>query len=245
MRPTWDWEHGTADAASHQSGTPGHTQAPAEPAVDESFFQAGDEGRYEGGPAILDEEPFVLDEPPARIVVRTPEQDLRRARLIRVVAMSVGAFAALFAFGIVKQSRAVAQEDLRPPRTAQAALVSPVKEMPAPAVKAPTPVVQALRDTEQALPPVAEDEMPAPSPAEPSVVTPVAPKAPAHAVKPAIAWTTPASPAIETPARPVATTTVTVVPQAKRTGGGTVADFASRGPGSTTSAPPTAAFAAP
>jgi cytoskeletal protein RodZ len=237
MRPSWDWGHGTSDVPS---GTPGHTRELEEQGSldeDESFFQAGDEGRYEGGPALLmTEEPVALDdETPVAVVARTPEQDARRARLVRVVAMAVGAFAALFAFGVVKQRKADAQEPTRPSAIVQPASQSQRRDV-TPAVVAPPPPVAA--------PEPELDKTVAPEP-KAEEAAPVVEK---ETKKPSVKASAFAAAVVEAPsapaAKPVVTTTVTAVPVGQTTGTGNVGNFASKGPGSDVprASMPTAAF---
>lgn len=243
MRPSWDWGHGTRDVSS---GTSGHTREPEEQEAldeDESFFQAGDEGRYEGGPALsMTEEPVALDdETPIAVVVRTPEQDARRARLVKVVAMAVGAFAALFAFGVVKQRRADAQEPARATANVEVAAQSQRRDVTPKVVETPAAVA----------PPIAA---PAPAPElektvlpEPKAEAP-APVIEAEKKKPSVnasAFTAAIVEARSAPVtKPVVTTTVTAMPQGQAAGGGNVGNFASKGPGSdaTRASTPTAAF---
>ncbi len=69
----------------------------------EDFFSEGEEGRYEGGPAHLSagaEELAELEEMTVQRISRTPEQEQRRARNIRVVAGVVGFLMAIFVVAI-------------------------------------------------------------------------------------------------------------------------------------------------
>jgi hypothetical protein len=237
MRPAWDWGHGKSDVAS---GTPGHTREPEEQESldeDESFFQAGDEGRYEGGPALLmTQEPVALDdETPIAVVARTPEQDARRARLVRVVAMAVGAFAALFAFGVVKQRKADAQEPARPSAIAQPATQSQRRDVTPPVVEPPAPVAAPAPATE-----IEKTVAPEPEPVPPVVEKETKKSSVKASAVAAAILEAPSAPA----SKPVVTTTVTAVPQGQATGTGNVGNFASKGPGSDTprASMPTAAF---
>jgi hypothetical protein len=212
MRPSWDWEHGTGDIGSGTPGHSGHTDPVDRVDEDESFFQAGDEGRYEGGPATVEEEPLELEDAPVAIVARTPEQDARRARLVRVVAMAVGAFAALFAFGVVKQQKAGASE---PP-----ARVIPKVEVPESTRRdvTPHPLVPAARPAEEPKPAVAAKPRAEPAPE---------PKKKASVVQ--SDWSAPVAPVVEAPSapapKPVTTTTVTPVTADRNS------DFTGRGKG--------------
>lgn len=250
MRPSWDWEHGKRDASS---GTPGHTREPEEHSEepesldeDESFFQAGDEGRYEGGPALLmTEEPVELDQRPVAVVVRTPEQDARRARLVRIVAMAVGAFAALFAFGVVKQRKADASPERAP------VSVAGNVEAPASQRRDVTPQV-----VEKPAPAPASVAAPEPEPVlEKTVAAEAKPEAPAVEEKlekpkktiakaASFAGASLAEESSAPASKPVVTTSVTAVPQGQASGTGNVGNFASKGPGSDVARPsmPTASF---
>lgn len=253
MRPSWDWEHGSGDVSS---GTPGHSREPEDHSEepesldeDESFFQAGDEGRYEGGPALLlTEAPVELDEAPlVAAAVRTPEQDARRARLVRVVAMAVGAFAALFAFGVVKQRKADASPERASANvaatvetpTSQRRDVTPlVVEKPAAAPAAPTP--EPAAELEKIVAPEAKPEAHAAMEKQAKQEKRESTIAKATSFMGASIPEAPSTPA----SKPVVTTSVTAIPQGQTTGGGNVGNFASKGPGSDTPRPstPTASF---
>lgn len=64
-------------------------------ALDEAFFEAGEQGAYEGGPRELTED--FAEECEAEVVVRTipPEQARRRRSATRVVAVAMGFFGVL------------------------------------------------------------------------------------------------------------------------------------------------------
>lgn len=64
-------------------------------ALDEAFFEAGEQGVYEGGPSELTED--FAEECEAEVVVRTipPEQARRRRSATRVVAVAMGFFGVL------------------------------------------------------------------------------------------------------------------------------------------------------
>jgi hypothetical protein len=129
-----------------------------------AFFQAGDDGRYEGGPATL--EPVVLDDVEADEVMALPPPDprvlARRARGARVVALIVGAMASIFAVGLVRSSSSAQQPD---------DTVTP----PAPIVAAPAPVK--IAPPASRTPPKRDKPEPEPEP-EPVAEAPAAKKAP-------------------------------------------------------------------
>jgi hypothetical protein len=192
---------------------------------------------------LLDDEPSELDETPVVVVRRTPEQDARRARLVRVVAMAVGAFAALFAFGIVKQQKAGAQE-------APARVASKVEAAPSPRTDVTPRAVTPAPKPVEAPKPVATTELVA----EPKAETKIVPAEPVETpkVKQTLAarseWS---ASVVETPApaavKSVTTTSVTAIPKSASgtSSGGNIGNFASRGPGtqvSTGPSTPTAAF---
>jgi hypothetical protein len=178
MRPILDFDSVTHARIHGTSGTPGHTSeaAPESNANPEEseFFRAGEAGSYEGGPAdpAFEPEPEVL-EPERPVIVRTPEQEARRARFARGVAATVGALAALLAFGVVRTNIATAS--------------SPAVAPPVAAAAAPR-VGEAPRETKLEL--AAE-------------VAPAQPQAPAAAVEPAAAPAKPVAEPVASKPRPV------------------------------------------
>ena len=121
MRPSFELDSDTLAATKSQRGTERHTLADGPNAlraaderislVDE-FFSAGDEGRYEGGPATLEpNDEIELDETPVAVVLRTPEMDARRARFARGVAAAVGCMTAVLAIGLVRSRMQAAPSD--------------------------------------------------------------------------------------------------------------------------------------
>jgi hypothetical protein len=172
---------------------------------EEQFFQAGEEGTYEGGHASIrpltphDEHEVAHHRP-----LRTPEQEERRARFIRWVVLAMG-------FGIAMSVMGVVLQRVAPPPVAPV-----VTDEPAVPVAEPPPVATAVQpepQPEPAPPPPAAAEVPpvtapepsaAPPPAEPPKPEPVAakpeapPAPPAPTAKPASA----PSPAAAKPAPP-------------------------------------------
>ena len=181
--------------------TRGHEEHDDHDPLHTDFFSAGDEGRYEGGPAsIPPAHPAGLHEhehehehedahhdhaPNARL--SSPEAIERRARLTRVVAVVVGFLVASLVVGVVAQS--LRRDDVvTPPRAEVVEPASPapvqaavVEKPPAPAAPAPAetaaldlPSMKAeALETAQA----AEEPPPAPTVAEPEPPPAPAPKA--------------------------------------------------------------------
>ncbi|MCL4755264.1 MAG: hypothetical protein KJ015_34250 [Myxococcales bacterium] len=204
MRPSLEIDPGLFAPSSSRSGTGRHTlpdaPAPLLEAGDrislggmaDEFFSAGDAVAYPAEP-----EPELELAEPVKVVLRTPEMDARRARLVRVVATVVGCFAGVLALGVVRASASEKAESAvsapQPARPAAAApLAQPAPEpvaQPAPEpVAVPEPVAQPVPEP-VAVPepgPVATPApTPAPAPALPRVAArPAAPPAPALAPPP-------------------------------------------------------------
>jgi nicotinate-nucleotide--dimethylbenzimidazole phosphoribosyltransferase len=146
------------------------------------FFRAGDEGRYEGGPATL--MPMAMDyeeepELPRRALPVDPAVLARRGRFVRVVSLVVGAMAAITAVGLV---RATATAHSNPASEPVVAAAAPLAVAPAPA---PAPVREVAKQAEP-VPAPAEAEAPeVEAPAEPVKVaeTEAAAPEPAKPVK--------------------------------------------------------------
>ncbi len=158
------------------------------------FFSEGEEGRYEGGPADVVagvEELAALEEERVQRISRTPEQEQRRARNIRVVAGVVGFLLAVFAVAVWRSGAfhgASGQEPVRssvvhekeqpkaqPPKTGPK-VVQPA-EAPAPPKVEPTPEQPAEQ-------PKAEQPAEQPKAEQPK---PVAPKPVTHEPTPPVA----------------------------------------------------------
>ncbi|MCC6216654.1 MAG: response regulator [Polyangiaceae bacterium] len=180
-------------ALRHGEASPGPDSSPPRPAGDDEFFTAGDEGRYEGGHAHLAEDELDDLDGPARRPPRTPEQEQRRARFIRLVAGVAGFAIAVFAVAVVTRQgpapapspapRApeppVALEPRAPAATTAATTAEPraVAELPPPPEQPPPRASAAPGAAATALPPAAAPP-PGPPPAErrpPSRPRPVAP----------------------------------------------------------------------
>lgn len=195
MRPSFEIDPGLFAPSSSRSGTGRHTlpdaPAPLLEAGDrislggmaDEFFSAGDAVEYPAEP-----EPELELAEPVKVVLRTPEMDARRARLVRVVATVVGCFAGVLALGVVRASASEKAEiavsapaPARPMATAPAAQVMAPKPAPEPVAQpAPEPVAAPAPE------PVATPApTPAPAPASPRVAArPAAPPAPALAPPP-------------------------------------------------------------
>ncbi|HVY28568.1 MAG TPA: response regulator, partial [Polyangiaceae bacterium] len=101
-----------ADAAPESSGRSHHEQdKPASArrgehheALHDDFFDAGEQGMYEGGHGsaghhdVLDDE---LEHEAPRFAVRTPEQERRRTRMTQYVGVAVGVALGVFVFAIM------------------------------------------------------------------------------------------------------------------------------------------------
>jgi DNA-binding response OmpR family regulator len=200
------------------------------------FFEDGEEGRYEGGhshPPKAGALPDPLHEDHPR-VIRTPEQEERRARFIRWVVLAMGFGIAISTMGVVlnriapppEDSSAVPAPPPPPPEPPQA--VEPPQAAPLPAneiVPPPPAAVEAAPASaappEPAPPPVVEaPPEPAAKPvaAEPPVATPPAvPKpaaAPPVARKPAAPKPAAPKPAAPKPAAPAAAPAAPAAPPA-------------------------------
>lgn len=76
---------------------------PAHEALHDDFFEAGDQGSYadelEPRQQVLDDD---LDADVPRVILRTPEQEQRRARLMQVVGVVVGVVLGVFVFAVLR-----------------------------------------------------------------------------------------------------------------------------------------------
>ncbi|HYJ11369.1 MAG TPA: response regulator, partial [Polyangiaceae bacterium] len=170
-------------------------------ALHDEFFDAGDQGTYEGGHGAVVEHALLDDELEAdvpRVIVRTPEQEQRRARLMQVVGVVVGVVLGVFVFAIL---RGRASEPEPRPAEVPAAEAQPA----APAVQPPPPPAEVLT------PPPPPPIEPAPADPEPEPPAPVAEKPKPAAAKPPEAA---AAPAVRKPA-PVARPAEAPAPPAK------------------------------
>jgi CheY-like chemotaxis protein len=200
----------TRDALSSRSKTPtvrGGRQSDltASRSSEDQFFRAGDEGLYEGGEDPEASHRLLSDSDDGGAlprIVRTPEQEERRARMIRWVVVAMGFAAAIAVSGVVLkrvapgpvESAPVAPIPAAPPPVKpEPAAVEPAQPLPIP--PPPEPPVEAPAAAAPEPPPapppapVAKPEPPRvvapPMPAAPSPAAPAAPKRePAVAAKP-------------------------------------------------------------
>lgn len=204
MRPSLDIDPGLLVPPSQRSGTGRHT-LPDGPAalrdrslldgVAGEFFSEGDAGTYQGGPA--EPAPELEDEPElssVKVVVRTPEMDVRRARGIRVVAGVVGSLVALLAFGAVRAGGSDRAAASLPAQVAAAPAAQPAVAPTA----APEPEAQTNQPAKPPSTPPAIAPRDVPPPARQRVASPqvgASPRAPASlpAAPPAVAASRPAT----------------------------------------------------
>jgi hypothetical protein len=200
MRPNFDWsprlsqaggELETADTIRTDSPDAEELAGPSSrptlsdtpQALEHAFFQAGDDGRYEGGPATI--APVAIDDEPEDLPRALPPPDprvlARRARGARVVALVVGAMASIFAVGLVRSSSNAQQPEPQAPMAAAATVAPAPAETAATRAPAaePTPAVQAAPEPEPAAAPpapVAEASPPKPMKRTPRAFVPALPE---------------------------------------------------------------------
>jgi CheY-like chemotaxis protein len=143
----------------------------AHEALHDDFFDAGEQGMYDGGHGAaihhaLDDE---LEPDLPRRIVRTPEQEYRRNRMMRVVGVVVGVVLGVLVFAVLR-GRGSDSDDAKQnhPTTVEHAVTPPAPPPAPPEVVAPPP----------------EPEVVAPPPPEPAPAPPVAEEKPV-AEKPA------------------------------------------------------------
>ncbi len=173
--------NGEAGATSAAASGAGRAEdMPVHEDVHEDFFSAGDEGRYEGGPATLAEHEEHLAaieaevfEQERREVVRTPEQEARRTAFVRLVVRVVGSCVAVLLVALVwahYKSQRANEGDVVP------ALPPPPVVAPPAAIKPPRSAAEA--DSAISTKPQAEEQATGP---EASAVAETPPEAPAEA----------------------------------------------------------------
>jgi CheY-like chemotaxis protein len=161
---------------------PARSRGEAHEALHDEFFNAGDRVSYddehEHRRHVIDDDLDEHDVP--RVIVRTPEQEQRRARLMQVVGVVVGVVLGVFVFAVLRGRGA--EEPKPAPDQAQQGLPVAPPEQPAqvtPPPPPPPPVEPAVTAPEQ--PPVevpAEDVKPTEKPAaeKPAAEKPAAEK---------------------------------------------------------------------
>ena len=186
----------TRDAPSSRSKTPtvrGGRDLSSSRSSEDQFFRAGDEGLYEGGADHEASQRLLTDSDDGGVlprIVRTPEQEERRARMIRWVVVAMGFAAAIAVSGVVLKRVAPGPVESAPLAPIPAA-PPPVKPEPA-AVQPPQPLpIPPPPEAPVEPPAAAAPEPPPPTPAPiakpepPKVVAPPTPPAPAPAAPPA------------------------------------------------------------
>ncbi|HEY6077761.1 MAG TPA: response regulator, partial [Polyangiaceae bacterium] len=162
-------------ARHHDDGERAATPRARGEAVHESlhddFFEAGEQGIYEGGPASLPppELEGELEHVLPRSLVRTPEQEHRRNRLMQVVGVVVGVVLGVFVFAIlrgrgVEEPKPDTEPSAASPAQVEAQSPAPPVVQPPPAAVEPPPIVEA--------PPAAVE----PAPEKPAAEKPAAAK---------------------------------------------------------------------
>jgi DNA-binding response OmpR family regulator len=153
---------------------------------EESFFSAGEEGLYEGGPAHeavdeIDDDPLSerrMDTIPA-LRRRTPEQERRRLRFIQLVALLTGVGIAVAGFAMFR-SHSVSDEKTEE----QAPEPAAAERAPEPAEPAPQAAPPAPPAAEVPPPPAMEPDLPQMAMPEAAAPEPAAPAAPPAAAAP-------------------------------------------------------------
>jgi len=180
-----------AQDADKPSPARGRVEPPHE-ALHDDFFDAGEQGLYEGGHApegrhqVLDDE---LEHDAPRIVVRTPEQEMRRNRMMRVVGVVVGVVLGVLVFAVVR-GRGTTGANVDDAKTRGEHPVTPPApvEPQAPAVVAPPPPPPpepAVTAPPEPVAPPPEAAVPAEKPAEKPPVEKPAPAPRAEGASPA------------------------------------------------------------
>lgn len=147
-------------------------RAPETRDLHDEFFDAGEEGRYEGGhgtprQVVPDDE---FEQEVRRILVRTPEQERRRSRMMQVVGVLVGVALGVFVFALLQGRKHRAGEQAKPAAPAQVLEAAPVETtrpqiVPTPPTAEPVVPVQ----------PVPVEPAPAEAKPEPSAAAEPAP----------------------------------------------------------------------
>jgi CheY-like chemotaxis protein len=174
--------------------------------TEDHFFKIGDAGEYEGGPSHRPP-PLLADvddhEHPARVSLRTPQQEERRAGFIRWVVLVMG-------FGIAIPVMGFVVRRLSPPPAVEEV---PRAEAPPPVLPEPIPVTEQSATAIVPPPPVLEAP---PTAVEPPAAAPSAVTAPSAVVPPPAGPTGPQpSNGAEPAARPAEPAPNPILPAAK------------------------------
>jgi hypothetical protein len=144
-----------------------------DPDIHDEFFDAGEQGLYEGGHGghepVLDDD---LEHGVPRVIVRTPEQEQRRTRMMQVVGIVVGVVLGVLVFAVLR-GRGSSEGDAAPPPERAVTVPAPVEAQP------PQPAQAAPPPPEPAAPP------PAPEIVLPEQAEKPAEKPPTEAARPA------------------------------------------------------------
>jgi CheY-like chemotaxis protein len=180
----------------------------AHEALHDDFFDAGEQGIYDGGhgPPSRHELDDELEPDVPRLIVRTPEQEHRRNRMMRVVGVVVGVVLGVLVFAVLRGRGSSDDAKQNPPTTVEHAVTPPAQVVPPPAAVTPPPPPEpeALAPPPPepvAAPPVPEEkpvvEKPAPvaRPAEPAATPRPRPAAAEPAPRPGATQPRPATPA--------------------------------------------------
>jgi hypothetical protein len=143
----------------------GRSRGEAHEALHDEFFDAGDQVSYgdehEHRQHVLDDE---LEHDVPRVIVRTPEQEQRRAKMMQVVGVVVGVVLGVFVFAILRgrgseepKPPVEQAEQVPPPAPQQPAQLTPPPPPP-PVEPPPEPPAEAVKPAEKPveLPPVVE-----------------------------------------------------------------------------------------
>lgn len=155
-------------------------------ALHDDFFDAGEQGMYEGGHGsehphhVLDDE---LEHEAPRFIVRTPEQERRRNRMTQYVGIAVGIALGVFVFAIM-HSRSSAGDKPTAPETTAAPPVAVEPPAPAAVPPPPPPVAAPTPDTAAPTPPPVDTAAAAPPAPAPEPAAPVEAPKPVEAAKP-------------------------------------------------------------
>lgn len=103
------------------------------------FFDEGDEGRYEGGPADVAPDPLVeIDPGLPRVIERTAEQHQRRQRMMRLVVTVLGSVFAILTIGLYRWLTGPETPRALPPPLAEP-IEAPGPNLPVQPAKVPEP----------------------------------------------------------------------------------------------------------